>query len=186
LTIGQTPRNDILDEIRPILGSGVSILEMGALDGLSDEALQSYRAKSVEEVLVTRLSDGTEMAVAKEFLTQRLQSCICDLEAAGVEVITLLCTSAFPQLTATRPLLMPDRLLKHVAFGVLETGNLAVIVPCSQQIPKARQKWKRPGVSLTVHALSPYGTPESEVAAVAQAGSTRSSSRSRSAATWPR
>lgn len=35
VTIGQTPRTDLIPEMKQFLGAGVDILEAGALDGLT-------------------------------------------------------------------------------------------------------------------------------------------------------
>jgi protein AroM len=47
LTIGQSPRTDITSEIRDILGSDVTILESGVLDGL-DEVCGAIDRQSTE------------------------------------------------------------------------------------------------------------------------------------------
>jgi protein AroM len=37
VTIGQTPRRDIVPHLRSVLGDHIEIIEAGALDGLSEE-----------------------------------------------------------------------------------------------------------------------------------------------------
>ena len=39
VTIGQSPRSDVIADIRPILGSEVDVVEAGALDGLTKEEI---------------------------------------------------------------------------------------------------------------------------------------------------
>lgn len=34
ITVGQTPRTDLIPEIAPILGASIEIIQMGGLDGL--------------------------------------------------------------------------------------------------------------------------------------------------------
>ena len=41
ITVGQSPRVDLIPEIQPILGDSVEIIQAGALDGLSKEESQS-------------------------------------------------------------------------------------------------------------------------------------------------
>jgi protein AroM len=42
LTIGQSPRIDIIPEIRDVLGPSVEIVEKGALDGLNLEQVKKF------------------------------------------------------------------------------------------------------------------------------------------------
>ena len=48
ITVGQSPRVDLIPEIQPILGDSVEIIQAGALDGLSKgeshSSLSTFRA----------------------------------------------------------------------------------------------------------------------------------------------
>jgi len=46
LTIGQTPRDDILPEFQEILGDEFEIIEAGALDGLTLEDVKAIDIRS--------------------------------------------------------------------------------------------------------------------------------------------
>ena len=43
ITVGQSPRVDLIPEIQPILGDSVEIIQAGALDGLSKEEISKFR-----------------------------------------------------------------------------------------------------------------------------------------------
>jgi protein AroM len=76
ITIGQSPRIDIIPEMREILGADVEILEAGALDGLTLEEVKKFYPKGGDYILCTRMSDGREVVVAKRFIVPRVQKCI--------------------------------------------------------------------------------------------------------------
>ena len=59
ITVGQSPRVDLIPEIQPILGDSVEIIQAGALDGLSKEEIAKFVPRPGENVLVSRLTDGT-------------------------------------------------------------------------------------------------------------------------------
>ena len=59
ITVGQSPRVDLIPEIQPILGDSVEIIQTGALDGLSKEEIAKFVPRPGENVLVSRLTDGT-------------------------------------------------------------------------------------------------------------------------------
>ena len=42
ITVGQSPRVDLIPEIQPILGDSVEIIQSGALDGLSKEEISKF------------------------------------------------------------------------------------------------------------------------------------------------
>ena len=59
ITIGQSPRNDILDEMRPWWRKEIAIEQYGALDGLPPSAIRSLEPRAGEARLVSRLRDGS-------------------------------------------------------------------------------------------------------------------------------
>ncbi|KUK27794.1 MAG: Uncharacterized protein XD61_1661, partial [Thermococcus sp. 40_45] len=126
ITIGQSPRVDVVPEIKPYLWD-VEIIECGALDGLTLEEIKELAPKEGEYVLVSRLRDGTQVRLSREKIVKRLQECIKKLETE-VDIIGVLCTGEFPELTSKKPLVEPSLLLLKTveALGV---SKLGVIVP---------------------------------------------------------
>ena len=43
ITIGQSPRSDVVPEIIPYLGDNVEVIEAGALDGLTYEEMKNIK-----------------------------------------------------------------------------------------------------------------------------------------------
>lgn len=43
ITVGQTPRTDLIPEMEPILGESIEIIQMGGLDGLTKEEIAAFR-----------------------------------------------------------------------------------------------------------------------------------------------
>ena len=95
ITVGQSPRVDLTPEIQPILGDSVEIIQAGALDGLSKEEIAKFVPRPGENVLVSRLTDGTSATFGESYILPRLQLCIDDLEQQGVSLILFLCTGEF-------------------------------------------------------------------------------------------
>src|SRR5262245_3355114 len=111
VTVGQAPRADVAPDMAAILGDGVEILEAGALDGLGREEIATLAPEGDDEILVTRLADGSPVFVGKSKMVPRVEAKIAALEDRGVALSALLCTGVFPGLRATRPLLEPQPLL---------------------------------------------------------------------------
>ncbi|RLE92368.1 MAG: hypothetical protein DRN04_10495 [Thermoprotei archaeon] len=65
VTIGQTPRTNILKDIADLL-KNIDYAEYGALDGLTRKQIeQQYFPRENGEFYVTRLADGTQVKLSK-------------------------------------------------------------------------------------------------------------------------
>jgi protein AroM len=169
ITIGQSPRTDVVPEMLEVLGPSVEILEGGALDGLSTDAIASMAPREGQYVLVTRLRDGSSVHVAKEQILPRMQEQIDRLVAAGAEAIALLCTGEFPAFRSRRLLVEPQPVLQHFVAGVAGGRRLGAVVPAREQVEQGTRRWKASGAGeVCVVAGSPYADiGELERAAVA-------------------
>ncbi|MFQ5824780.1 MAG: AroM family protein [bacterium] len=163
VTIGQSPRDDIIPEIREVLSSEVEIVEKGALDGLNLEDVKDFYPKPSEYTLVTRMKDGTEVKIAEKHIVPRIKNCILELEEKGAELLILLCTGEFPEIESKKILLRPDRILRNMVRGILEKGKLGVIVPSADQIQTMEKKWKRNNLNVVSEAVSPYTGTEIDI-----------------------
>jgi protein AroM len=156
VTIGQSPRSDILEDLKPFLGT-LKIIERGALDSLSSDELEAVAPLPDETPYVSRLYDGSQVLLSPEKILHLLQKAVDSVVESGAEMVVVLCTGSFPTLQCPVPLLFPGRLLRSFVKGVLlPEGILGVVVPLSEQAATARESWK----SITPHVhtacLSPY------------------------------
>ena len=156
ITIGQSPREDIVCEIAEILGPEVEIIERGALDSLSRNEIESLRPKKGDFPLITRLRDGSSAIVGKKKIIPLLKRKIEELEQQGVQLIGLLCTDDFPELKSERLLLQPYRLLFNLVMAILKKGTLAVLAPLEEQGEDVKKKWEKTGLKVVVETLNPY------------------------------
>src|SRR4030066_250014 len=113
ITIGQSPRIDIIPEMREVLGTEVEIIEAGALDGLTLEEVKKFYPKGRDYILCTRMSDGTEVVVAKRFIVPRVQKCIDLLSQRGAEIIVFICTGLFPPFSSKKLFVEAQKILDH-------------------------------------------------------------------------
>jgi protein AroM len=167
VTIGQAPRDDVVPDMVEILGAGVELREAGALDGLSRAEVAALAPGPGDDILITRLADGSSTFVAKRHVVPRLQACIAGLEAGGAALNVLLCTGKFPRFTAARPLLEPQPVLLGLLRALTFTGRLGVLTPSIPHVPQTEARWRGDGFDPVVVPLSPY--EEHEAAAVTRA-----------------
>lgn len=159
VTIGQSPRSDIMSDILPILGDGVEVVEAGALDGFTKEEVAGMAPGEGDYVLVTRMRDGSSVTVAERYITPKVEEKIRDHFRRGIKIVLLLCTGEFPSFGEKGLLIRPQRILYYVVKAVAENKRLAVMTPSPEQISQSRKRWQKVSDNLTVVAASPYGDP---------------------------
>jgi protein AroM len=167
ITVGQSPRSDVVPDMAPILGADVDILEAGALDGLTRPQIERLAPEGDDEILVTRLADGSSVFVGKSKMIPLVEARIAALEDKGVTLNALLCTGEFPRLAAKRLLLEPQQLLLGLLRAMTFPGRLGVLTPSERHVPQTQERWKRSGFDAVVAPLSPY--QEDDAAAVRRA-----------------
>ncbi|TRO47278.1 AroM family protein, partial [Candidatus Bathyarchaeota archaeon] len=166
LTIGQTPRVDLLPTMMEILGEGYEIVEAGALDGMSLEDVKGIEILPDDYVLVSRMRDGTEVKITKRFVVPRVQEKISELEDKGVRLTVIMCTGAFPQYESEGLVVTPQEILMGVLNGALKKGRLGVVYPTEEQMPGAQPNFGSADVETYADTISPYeGSEELEALA---------------------
>ncbi|MEX2146762.1 MAG: AroM family protein [Candidatus Rokuibacteriota bacterium] len=156
VTIGQSPRSDVVPDMAAVLGPGVDIREAGALDGLQRPEIEALAPTGDDEILVTRLADGSSVFLGKQKIVGLVEQRIAALERGGATLTALLCTGAFPKLRATRPLIQPHPVLLGTLRGLSWPGRLGILTPSVPHVPQTEARWRRDGFDAVVAPLSPY------------------------------
>ena len=155
VTIGESPRDDILYSMIPDW-QGSAVIQHGALDSLDAMTLRKLGPGPQETPFVTRMANGEEILVSKPSLMPFLQAAIDRAQADGAGSVVVLCTGAFPSLTADVPLIFPDRILQAAVDAVLPVGRIGVVMPHTDQSDLMRAKWETGMRSMIGAAASPY------------------------------
>lgn len=156
VTIGQSPRVDIVPEILGIMGPDVEVVEAGALDGLSKEEIAAFAPKADDYVLVTRLADGSSVQVAEHYITPRIIQKIQNHFANGIPLVFLLCTGEFPSFEEAGILIRPEKILFNTVEAVAKGMRIGVLTPSPDQIPQSTARWKKLSDNVKSVAASPY------------------------------
>lgn len=167
LTIGQSPRGDILPPLMEVLGDGFEIVEAGALDGVTSEEMDRAEFLPGDYLLVSRMRDGAEVTMTKRFILPRLQEKLSALEEEGVGLTVIMCTGSFPKLESVGLVVTPQEIIRGVLEATLKRGRLGVVYPAEEQTHMAEAAFGREGVEVYADSLSPY-EGESDLGALAQ------------------
>lgn len=144
LTIGQTPRPDLLSSLRKRIPYA-QIIEMGALDPLNHSDLPTAAcATKTDYVLTTRMRDGSLVSVPESFLMPFMAGAVTQLEAEYVKAIYVLCAGTFVELHSSVPLIKPFD-LAHELLRTTGLHHLGIIAPVPEQERPIRKRWTEAG-----------------------------------------
>jgi protein AroM len=156
ITIGQSPRPDIINEMRKILGLELEIVESGALDGLSKEkvlALNSSSGPSGQGYLVTRLRDGTIVTVPKVCVIEGIGSALQEFHNQNIGVAAVLCVGDFPEYSFDGVFIRPGELLIQLVKALQIKGKGILVIPLEKERQSAAQRWDLPGLDCKIKVL---------------------------------
>lgn len=159
VTIGQSPRTDVVPDIAALLPPGTPVIERGALDDADPADLARLAPAPKEDVLVSRMRDGTEVELAEARLLPLVQDAVDDVTGRGAAVVAVLCTGALPRLRGRKPLLLPGPLVRNLVAAAAPGARLGVVVPSADQTGPVRADWEPVAGPVLVLAASPYGPP---------------------------
>jgi len=155
ITIGQSPRNDILDEMRPWWRKEIAIEQYGALDGLPPSTILSLAPRAGEARLVSRLRDGSEVVLRESWVHERVKALVEEVEE-NHDLIVLLCTGRFPNLRSKCLLLAAQSVVDHGVASFCEgASTVGVLLPHQQQMEAFHYRPPE-GRNLLMSYASPY------------------------------
>lgn len=158
ITIGQSPRDDLVSEVVNLTGITAKVFECGALDELNKSEIVELAPEPGEYVLVTRLSDGTPTRLASSKIVKKVQSCIDSLVSQGVDLIVILCSGTWPKFRSPKLVVTPGEVFRGFTLGMVNKGDkLGIIIPDEGQVAIAEKKWHKDKVQLRIVVASPFG-----------------------------
>jgi len=154
VTIGQSPRSDLVPELLAQTRTPLEVTEYGVLDDMSDAEIAAIAPAPGHECLVSRLRDGREVLLGKPEIEARLHVLLGALDRQGFDLIVLLCTGQFGAFRLRTPFIEPQHAVDHfvqaLAYGI---DNVGVLLPNAKQIDEFHGI---PGLRPTFAAASPY------------------------------
>jgi len=162
LTIGQSPRTDIMVDIEKIFIKNTKIIEKGALDGLSKKEINDLYPEENDYILISRLNDGTSAKISGSYVEKKLQNIIKEMEDE-VDVFLILCAGQFSDLTSKKLIIKPDVLLNKLIPGIVERGTMIDVVPLKEQIEELKTRWTFTNIIVKYESLCPYTATREEI-----------------------
>lgn len=169
VAIGQAPRSDVTPIIEKIMDGRATIVQAGALDGLTKQEIEEQLAPvEGEYILTTRLRNGESVVMSREKLKPLLQAKLYEMEDQGIETIFILCTGIFPGLTTHKAYLVePDLILPSVIKALVGKRRLGGIVPLPAQKFTSGGKYQPLGLAPVFADADPYAATDETLYAAA-------------------
>ena len=146
VSVGQTPRRDLIDEMLASLDIPIEALEIGALDGLSPTEINGFRVRAGEASIVTRLSDDSEIVLSKPRITERMAEIVAGFQPQEFDLVVILSTGLFREFESTCPTVNTQRAVESTIISLAAQGDsVGLIQPLRQQVDE-----------LDIQALHPY------------------------------
>lgn len=157
ITIGQSPRTDLIPEIENFFPPNIKFVQRGVLDKMDEHMIQQLMPEAGQTTLVSRLNNGTSATMGKEKVLPLIQEIIDSFNKENLSLIIIACTGEFELFRSRLPIVYPDFLLNHIAQGVFrDKGSIGVIVPLVEQFNSIQKKWDLAGFQAVTVASSPY------------------------------
>ena len=165
ITIGQSPRVDLVPEMRQWLGDAIDVDERGALDGLDRDAIRAMAPGDRDHRLVTRLADGSEAVIRKDLVHGRIQRILDETVESGFVCTILLCTGHFPPFRVRGLFIDAQSIVdESVAVIARHARSIGLMVPLEAQIAEFHFR-PAPDQALRSSHASPYTPGRLEQAA---------------------
>lgn len=156
ITVGHSPRNDLVPHMAAVFSRKVDIWQGGVLDGLGGEAIADLWPDPGEVGIVARLRDGSNTMLSHRKILPRVQALVDDAVARGASPIVILCGADWSALRSPTLIVNPGRVFPAIVSALASGWRLGVIKPSAGQIEQARRQFADRGIEAAVTAASPY------------------------------
>jgi protein AroM len=156
VTIGQSPRIDMVPEMLADIGGEVDAREYGVLDNASEAEIAALHPNADEASFASRLRDGREAVLSKARIEERLHGLLHEIDRAGHDAVVLLCTGTQVEPLANTLLVEAQRIVDATVEALAAScPRLGVVVPLARQVEEFPARHVFQGVPKVV-AASPY------------------------------
>lgn len=135
ITVGRSPRRDIVPDILSILDEEVDVFEIGVLDNLSVGDIEDLSARAGEPSLCTYLSQNIQVVLSKAAVQQRLEAMLSELHPHDCDLAVLLSTGLAHNFRCPCPMVNAQRAVESAIISLSSRGQtIGLIHPLQRQI----------------------------------------------------
>lgn len=137
VSVGQSPRADLIDNVLENVDIPIDAIEIGALDDLSPLEIEKFRAFGEEPSIVSRLRDGSEIVLSKPRIAERMAVIVANFRPNEFDLVVILSTGLFRDFESTCPMVNTQRAVESTVISLASQGDaIGIIQPLAQQVPE--------------------------------------------------
>lgn len=169
ISIGQSPRPDIMGIFKDCWGERAEIVETGALDGLNQGEVKRMAPSQGDDVLVVKMANGDQHIVGRRYLLPRIQACADALLSHEVTAAILLCTGDFRPFRYPVPFIIPQKIVDSTVAALASAGQVVgVMIPTGEQQKQMRRNLACNGIVPVFASASPHAGEDGVLEAAQQ------------------
>lgn len=128
VTIGQSPRDDVVPDILRSLDGPIESLEYGILDEVSRDGLFEASPGPNDPALLTRLRDGSDVVLSMDWTSQRVREVYRDVAVREIDLVVLMSTILGDTVAPAGATVYCDRVIDRAVAGFAQAGQKVGIV----------------------------------------------------------
>ena len=145
ITLGQSPRPDLLSELTRGLEEHAGVSEIGLLDGLSGSEIEALLTEPEHTTLITRLGNGSWVHLSRRKVSPLVADRLAAASDGAYDLVVLMSTGIFREFESTCPTVNTQRAMDAAIISVAAAGDtVGIIFPLIRQI----QEMETPALSL--------------------------------------
>ncbi|MET3792850.1 AroM family protein [Aquamicrobium terrae] len=134
VSVGRSPRKDLIGEIVENLDIPIEVFEVGALDGLPHHEIEKLKATPHENSIVSRLDDTRRIVLSKAKMTERMSEIVGAFPPGAYDLVVILSTGLFGEFESTCPTVNTQRAIESAVLSLAAAGDVVGLVqPLSRQ-----------------------------------------------------
>jgi DNA-binding CsgD family transcriptional regulator len=135
VNLGQSPRDDVVPEIVAQIGHPIDVVEVGLLDGLSDDEMREAAVGADSgSTLRTRLRDGRPVVISRAWANRRIAEIDAQLVQEPYDVVVLLSTGELDEFSRRGLFVSAQRVVDTWIDAIAMTGQtIGLLLPLPAQ-----------------------------------------------------
>lgn len=135
VTIGQSPRADLVGALSAELAECANVAEIGLLDGAASAEIASLRAGPGQTAVSARMCDGTWLSLSWREITNLASTKIASLKKGGCDLVVFMATGIYPDAESPCPMVNAQSAVDSAIKSLAERGDrVGLVYPLEQQI----------------------------------------------------
>lgn len=135
VSVGQTPRLDIVPDMLSQLDLPIAATEFGGLDGLSDVEIAALTPRTSEQAIITRLADGSDIVLSKPRIAERMAAIVSRFAPYDFDLVVILSTGLFREFDSRCPTVNAQRAIESGILALASQGTaIGIVQPLAQQV----------------------------------------------------